>query len=169
MGMESWFFTLSLEQVSDVSRIHDFFMKRCAVSPYNRMTKGFIFKRRIADERRFVIDDKAVIEVESSNRAVHITFELCFCNYEKNVEYAYSLAKALSLLGDNARLIVLRNRFDLSEVSLDKFKAILSKYHGVKMRSFVRTYGILDVDVLPGDFYRINPKRLQKRQKRKSV
>lgn len=71
---------------------------QCEVYPY-LVPSGKLLKRHIVDNSRFVIDNKSVVRIVTFEDLVRVTFELCFSNYESNLEYIFNVPKKISLLG----------------------------------------------------------------------
>ena len=152
MGIESYFFTIILHGQLSETEVKSFFQGGCEVKPYS-MSAGKLFKRRIIEKERFVIDNKAIVRIYTSAEGINVNFELCFSNYASNVVYIFDIAKKLCLLGDSARLILPNCNLDFSLVDLDNFKQILQKSYKDKRLSFRNKYGNINVDILPHEFY----------------
>lgn len=151
MGMESYYFTISFDG-STPEKIKDFFQRNYIVKPYS-MPTGKLFRHRIIDENRFVIDNKAVIGINSVKDRINVTFELCFSNYSNNVAYAFGVAKKLCLLGSSSYLVLPHSQYSFDLLDISEFKRVLEQSHKEKLRLFNQTYGEVKTDILPQDFY----------------
>lgn len=152
MGMESYYIKLDVEDLKFSDSIKECFKQRYSVSEY-KMSSGKLFKKSIVDDRRFVIDGKAIVTITKMQNTTEITFELCFSNYEDNLLYIYNVAQWISSLGRETKLIVLNSEFIFNALDYEKFKKIISKSFNVKMQQFNARYGKIKVDILPHDFY----------------
>lgn len=152
MGMESYYITLNVESLTSGGDITSLFKQEYHVSRY-KMPSEKLFKRRIADDRRFVIDHKAVVTVVVNQNTADITFELCFSNYENNLLYIYNVAKWVSLLGKTTHLKVLNSTYNFGDLDYEKFRAIISESFSGKYHHFNQHYGEINTDILPCDFY----------------
>jgi hypothetical protein len=116
------------------------------------MPSGKLFRRRIVDDSRFVIDNKAVVAVTVMENTADITFELCFSNFECNLLYIYNVAKWVSILG-KTKLKVLSSEYDFSNLDYEEFRGIISESFSNKFHEFSERYGQINTDILPHDFY----------------
>lgn len=152
MGMESYYITLNVEDLKFSDSIKECFKQRYSVSEY-KMPSGRLFKKSIVDDRRFVIDGKAVVTITKMHNKTEITFELCFSNYEDNLLYIYNVAKWISSLGIETKLLVLNSKFNFNALDCEKFKKIVSESFSWKIQQFSAHYGKMKADILPHDFY----------------
>lgn len=152
MGMESYFFTILLHGPLAETDIRTFFEQFCEVKPYLLPT-GKLFKRHVIDEERFVIDNRAVVRIFTSEEGVNVNFELCFSNYATNIVYIFNISKKVCSLGDAADLILLNHSFDFNSVGLDRFKQLLQESHSDKLCLFTNKYGNVNINILPHEFY----------------
>lgn len=152
MGIESYFFTILLHGPLEETEARSFFEQFCDIKPYLLPT-GKLFKRYTIDEKRFAIDNRAVVRISTLEEGVNVDFELSFSNYAPNVIYIFDISKRLCSLGDSIDLILLNHNFDFSSMSLDEFKQLLQESHSDKLRYFTNRYGNIDVNILPHEFY----------------
>lgn len=152
MGMESYFFTVSICTSLSENRVKEYFDQHYKVTPYSRPS-GKFFRHRIKDPKRFVIDKKAVVDMKFSGNKIYCTFELCFSNYSENLLYIYNVAKGLCFLGNFAYLIVLKNQYDFSNMDFKLFEQLLYNAFKTKFCLFKQKYGLVKQNILPHDFY----------------
>lgn len=171
MGLASFFFRLKVINLEYSNNIKELFRLKCNVSKYSRPS-GCLFKKRIIDDNRFVIDNKAVVSVNLLERStVEITFELCFSNYICNLAYIFDISKWISSLGKTTKLIIYNGydgayeEYDFGFLDFERFKHIITKAYYSKYDIFVRRYGELENDILPQDFYSF-PKWRRKKVKK---
>lgn len=152
MGMESYYITLDIKGGKFNDSISECFKERCSVSEY-KMPSGKLFQKYIVDDRRFVIDGKAVVTVMKMQDQTAITFELCFSNFEENLSYIYNVAQWISTFGIETKLIVLNAEFDFDTLNFERFQKIVSESYNGKIQQFSARYGKMNADILPNDFY----------------
>ena len=153
MGMQSYFFTLWVSRTLTDKGIKEFFQQNYKVSPYLWRSEKLL-KRYNIDAKRFVIDKKAVVKINTLRNETSITFELCFCNYNENVEYMYNVLKKLNIfLGKGTQLILINIKYDFNLLDLEKFRKILKESHKDKLNIFQNKYGNIKEDILPQNFY----------------
>ena len=127
MGMQSYFFTLWVSRTLTDKGIKEFFQQNYKGSPYWWRSEKLL-KRYNIDAKRFVIDKKAVVKINTLRNETSITFELCFCNYNENVEYMYNVLKKLHIfLGKGTHLILINIKYDFNFLDLEKFRKILKE------------------------------------------
>ncbi|MBQ6552864.1 MAG: hypothetical protein IJL83_04535 [Clostridia bacterium] len=152
MGMESYFFTLEVKCALTPDTIRRAFENKYSVSKYSRPS-GCLFKRRVVDDDRFVIDKKAVVDIASVQETIKVVFELCFSNFERNLGYIFDVSKWVSSFGSETKLTVLNSQCDFDMLDIDGFKAVINREYSEKLRLFRDEYGETDEDILPHDFY----------------
>ncbi len=152
MGMESYYLTLNVKNLSASDDIRQLFEQKYNVSKY-KMPSGKLFKRRIVDDSRFVIDNKAVVTIALLQNITDITFELCFSNFECNLSYIFNVSKWVSSLGETTKLKVLNIEYNFSNMNFEEFKAVILRSFSDKFHHFNEHYGKINADILPHDFY----------------
>lgn len=152
MGMESYYIKLNIKGLKNSYDIKQLFKQKYKVSKY-KMSSGKLFKRKILDDNRFVIDNKAIVTITTMQNTADITFELCFSNYENNLLYIYNVAEWISSIGETVQLNVLNAEYDFKCLNYEEFKTIVSESFFNKHRQFKIRYGEINKDILPQDFY----------------
>lgn len=152
MGMEGYFLTLEVETLLDSNEIKKSFEEKYKINQCLIPTGNFL-KRYIVDDSRFVIDNKAVVNVVVLKNVTKIIFELCFCNYESNLVYIFNVSKWVSSLGSSAELIVLNNRYNFNLLEFWEFKYLVMQSYAEKYKCFNAKYGEIKKDILPQNFY----------------
>ncbi len=152
MGMESYYITLDIKELKFSHSLNQCFKQRYRVSKY-KIPSGKLFQKSIVDDRRFVIDGKAVVAIMEMQDHTEITFELCFSNFEENLSYVYKVAQWVSSLGVETKLIVLNSDYDFSSLDCKKLKEIVSESYHEKLQQFRTRYGNMNADILPNEFY----------------
>lgn len=151
MGMESYYVSIMLDKQAYNDSL-SLLKQKCRISPYCSVTGG-VFKKRIAGDSRFVIDNKAVASAELASDTVKITFELCFANYENNLKYLFGSAQQISELDKTAKLKVLNSEYYLANLDYEKFEHIVTQAFRDKIAEFNGRYGKINSNILPNRFY----------------
>ena len=152
MGMESYYLTLEIKNLSTKDGIRQSFEQKYNVGKY-LMPSEKLFREHIVDDSRFVIDNKAVVSITSLQDITKVTFELCFSNYECNLTYIFDVSKWISSFGDATKLIVLNSEYNLNTLDFDEFKNIILQSFSEKASHFNKQYGEIKADILPQNFY----------------
>lgn len=151
MGMESYYITLEIDNLSS-NNLRELFVQRYQVSAYKIRSSKF-FRRYVVDDSRFVIDNKAVVTINTFQDLTNIIFELCFSNFDCNINYLYNVVLLISTLTEKVILTVMNEKYNFKEMSLDAFKEIIMSKYSNKYNLFTRKYGKIEKDILPNNFY----------------
>ena len=151
MGMESYYVSLIINR-SVYNDLLQLIERECCVSQYNILPVN-IFKKRVVDNSRFVIDHKAVLSFETTHEVIKITFELCFANFENNLKYLYGVVCLICKLDKMTRLEVLNSEYYLINLGYEKFENIIRQAFYEKISAFNAKYGKIEKDILPNHFY----------------
>ena len=152
MGMEGYFFALEFKSLKQED-IKEHLKEHCLIQPY-KMPSGKLFKKYIVDRQRFTIDGKAVVRIYEEGGVSKTTFELCFTNFENNLLYIFNVAKDLSLKSNSVSVVIYNQKYDFDEMLFEEFKSILIKAYKNKIKLFESEYGVINVDILPANFYK---------------
>lgn len=156
MAMESFFLNIEMHKSLNEAQIVDILKSSCIVEKYKTMRKQFIFKREVIYEHKFVIDENVLLEIDNITQTkAQLSLSACYANFIKNIGIVH---KVLSLLSENGGFVVvlygkIEKEVD-SNLSMEYFIEWIKNLNEEKYTLFVKKYGEMYLDILPGiDFY----------------
>lgn len=152
MGMESYFFSLTMDTVCTKENLFDWFAAHYPVRSYCVIRRD---RRKPDAHRPFSVANKAALEFMPSAEGIVIRFEVCFSNYMNNMMFLYEMLCGLERFGKITLALGSQSRrFD--GLGFEEFARLMRDSHAAKLKQFTRQYGEdLRQDFLPnGDFYR---------------
>ena len=151
MGIESYFFNLILPD-TDYDSVRRLLVDNCSIRPYSEL-KRRIFNHKVQDDR-FSIDGKIVVDMHGFDASKSISLILSFCNYERNIVYAYNMCKKLACGSNESILRVLNDAYGFDNMSMEVFRDVIDNNYKNKRHEFENRYGYIEEDMLPCEFWK---------------
>jgi len=152
LGIESFYFSVKLNQECNRKRVLDFIKQNFSVEPYSMPSSNIIFKKKVIDKNRYYVDNCLVVSIKSNDNDLVITLEACFANFDEVMKRVYNFLNLLKIEFKN--VIIFRNdnlyndEFDLSWLIV-----WIMKLYGSKYINFTNQYGVISKFVSPAYFF----------------
>lgn len=163
MGVESYFFHIDGVEWTEtalwqkISALH-------RVEPYGLMPVS-PFRKRVYSQCERVVDGKAVVSWFLAEGRPAVACALSFCNYTRNLPFAFALAKEIGESSADAHLKISGERILLSELDLEGFCAAIGKAYSAKYREFIRLFSEINRDMTPNAFWESRGRRFFTRRR----
>ena len=117
------------------------------------------FLKRLASQCARVVDEKAVVSWLPADGKATVACALSFCNYVRNLPFAFALAKEIGAPYADAHLEIVGKRILLAEMELEDFCAVVDEANALRYREFVRLFGEINRDMTPNAFWENHGRR----------
>ncbi len=151
MGVESYFFHIEGVEGTETA-LWEGMDALHRLEPYGMMPAGS-FLKRLASQCARVVDEKAVVSWLPADGKATVACALSFCNYVRNLPFAFALAKEIGAPYADAHLEIVGKRILLAEMELEDFCAVVDEANALRYREFVRLFGEINRDMTPNAFW----------------